>query len=143
MGAAARNTKPGGTLILACECREGVPANSPLDQLIHSTSSSEEILALLAMPGFVRPEQWQAQIQALIQRQANVLLYSTLPDDVVRRCFLTPCHDISAAVRERLSALGPDARIAVLPQGPLTIPYLSVQPLAAQSKPKTQANVPG
>jgi nickel-dependent lactate racemase len=143
MSAGARIIKPGGTLILACECREGVPANSPLDQLIHSTSSSEEILALLAMPGFVRPEQWQAQIQALIQRQANVLLYSTLPDDVVRRCFLTPCHDISAAVRERLSALGPDARIAVLPQGPLTIPYLSVQPLAAQSKPKTQANVPG
>jgi lactate racemase len=124
MSAGARIIKPGGTLILACECREGVPAKSPLDQLIQSASSSEEILAMLSTPGFVRPEQWQAQIQALVQRKANVLLYSTLPDEVVRRCFLTPCHDISAAVKERLDALGADARVAVLPQGPLTIPYL-------------------
>jgi nickel-dependent lactate racemase len=125
MSAGARIIKPGGTLILACECREGIPAKSPLDKLIHSASSSEEILAMLATPGFVRPEQWQAQIQALVQRKAQVLLYSTLPDETVRRCFLTPCSDISAAVRERLAALGPQARVAVLPQGPLTIPYLN------------------
>ncbi len=125
MSAGARIIKPGGTLILACECREGVPAKSPLDQLILSARSSEEILTMLSTPGFVRPEQWQAQIQALVQRKATVLLHSTLPDDVVRRCFLTPCHDISAAVRDRLAALGPSARVAVLPQGPLTIPYLA------------------
>jgi hypothetical protein len=29
--------------------------------------------------------------------------------------------DISSAVKENLSKLGPDARVAVLPQGPLTI----------------------
>jgi lactate racemase len=125
MSAGVRIIRPGGTLILACECREGVPANSPLDRLILSASSSEEILAMLSTPGFVRPEQWQAQIQALVQRKATVLLYSSLPDDVVRRCFLTPCPDISAAVRERLAVLGPNARVAVLPQGPLTIPYLA------------------
>jgi nickel-dependent lactate racemase len=125
MSAGARVIKPGGTLILACECREGVPANSPLDKLIQSASSSEEILGMLATPGFVRPEQWQAQIQALVQRKAKVLLHSKLPDEVVRRCFLTPCHDISAAVRDCLQALGPGARVAVLPQGPLTIPYLA------------------
>lgn len=125
MSAGARIIKPGGTLILACECREGVPANSPLDRLIQSAASSEQILAMLATPGFVRPEQWQAQIQALVQRKARVLLHSTLPDDVVRRCFLTPCPDISAAVSECLDKLGPAARLAVLPQGPLTIPYLA------------------
>jgi hypothetical protein len=38
---------------------------------------------------------------------------------------LTPCPDIAAAVRDRLQALGPEARVAVLPQGPLTIPYLA------------------
>src|SRR6185369_6559097 len=46
MSAGARIIKPGGTLILACECSEGVPANSPLDKLLHSASSSEEILAM-------------------------------------------------------------------------------------------------
>jgi nickel-dependent lactate racemase len=125
MSAGARILEKGGLLILACECSQGVPAGSPLDQLLGSAKSPEEILTMLSTPGFVRPEQWQAQIQALIQRQAQVLLYSSLPDEIVRRAFLTPCHDIPAAVQSRLRELGPEARIAVLPQGPLTIPYLA------------------
>ncbi|HEX3799481.1 MAG TPA: nickel-dependent lactate racemase [Verrucomicrobiae bacterium] len=125
MSAGARIIQEGGTLILACECREGVPAQSPLDKLLRSAGSPEEILALLATPGFVRPEQWQAQIQALIQRKARVLIHSSLPDEIVRTAHLTPCHDIGATVNERLAQLGPEARVAVLPQGPLTIPYLA------------------
>lgn len=125
MSAGARVLQPGGTLILACECREGVPARSPLDLLLRSAGSPEEILALLATPGFVRPEQWQAQIQALIQRRARVLLHSSLPDEIVRTAHLEPCPDIAGAVREQLARLGPEARVAVLPQGPLTIPYLA------------------
>jgi nickel-dependent lactate racemase len=125
MSAGARILEKGGLLILACECREGIPPTSPLEKLLHSASGGEEILAMLSAPGFVRPEQWQAQIQALIQRQADVLLYSSLPEAVVRSAFLKSCRDIEAAVRQRLEALGPGARVAVLPQGPLTIPYLA------------------
>ena len=124
MSAGARIIKPGGTLILACECSEGVPAGSPLDKLLRSASSSEEILAMLATPGFVRPEQWQAQIQALVQRRAKVLVYSSLADEIIRAAHLIPCHDIGAAVSEALDQIGPHATLAVLPQGPLTIPYL-------------------
>lgn len=124
MSAAARIIKPGGLIILACECREGVPGGSPLDKLLRSAGSPEEILGLLATPGFVQPEQWQAQIQSLIQRKARTLLFSTLPDEVVKICHLSPCHDIAGTVREELARLNPDARVAVLPQGPLTIPYV-------------------
>ena len=125
MSAGARVVKEGGTLILAAECREGVPAGSPLDKLLRSASSTEEILTLLNTPGFVRPEQWQAHIQALIQRRAKVLVHSSLPDEVVHAAHLTPCHDISATVSELVRANGNGARIAVLPHGPLTIPYLA------------------
>jgi lactate racemase len=124
MSAGARVIKPGGTLILACECREGVPANSSFERLLRSASGPEEILACLATPGFRQPEQWQAQIQALVQRKARVLLHSSLPDEVARAAHLTPCSDISAAVKECLESKGNGARVAVLPQGPLTIPYL-------------------
>jgi nickel-dependent lactate racemase len=124
MSAGARVVKPGGTIILACECSEGVPPNSPLDQFLRSAKSMEEILTLLATPGFQRPEQWQAQITGLIQRKAQILIYSSLPDEVVRAAHLTPCHDISAAVRDTLKAHNNGAQVAVLPQGPLTIPYL-------------------
>jgi nickel-dependent lactate racemase len=125
LSAGARVVKPGGTLILAAECREGLPAGSPMDQLLRSASGPEEILARLATPGFVRPEQWQAQILALIQRRARVLVYSSLPDEIIRAAHLTPCHDLAATVAEALRAHGDRARLAVLPQGPLTIPYLA------------------
>jgi lactate racemase len=128
MSAGARIIKPGGTLILACECQEGIPTNSPMDQLLRSAGGPEEVLALLASPGFRKPEQWQAQIQALVQRKARVLVYSSLADEVIMACYLTPCHDIAAEVRSCLQRLGPKARVAVLPQGPLTIPYLEVRP---------------
>ncbi len=42
----------------------------------------------------------------------------------MRAAHLTPCPDVLQAVEKELAALGPAARIAVLPQGPLTIPYL-------------------
>ena len=124
MSAAARIIREGGLLIMACECSEGIPSGSPLDKLLHTVGSPEEILALLATPGFVKPEQWQAQIQALIQRKARVMVHSTLPDEVVRGAYLTPCQDIAAEVLRELERRGPGARVAVLPQGPLTIPYL-------------------
>jgi nickel-dependent lactate racemase len=124
MSAGARVIKPGGTLILACECREGVPADSSFDKLLRSASSPGEILALLDSPGFQRPEQWQAQIQAIIQRNANVLLYSSLSDEIVRSAHLIPCRDISSAVNDLIGQNRNGTRVAVLPQGPLTIPYL-------------------
>jgi nickel-dependent lactate racemase len=124
MNAGARVIKPGGTLIIACECCEGVPAGSSFDELLRSARNPAEILSLLASPGFQRPEQWQAQIQAIIQGKAKVLLYSSLSDDVVCSAHLTPCHDIADAVDNLIRQNGNGARIAVLPQGPLTIPYL-------------------
>jgi len=122
MSAGSRVVKEGGTLILACECREGVPTNSPMDVLLREADSPEEILTMLATPGFVRPEQWQAQIQSLVQRRAEVLVYSSLDADTVKAAHLSPCADISTTLTERM---GPETTVAVLPQGPLTIPYLN------------------
>jgi hypothetical protein len=49
----------------------------------------------------------------------------SLSDEVLKTALLEPCHDISLTVADRLAKLGPEARVAVLPQGPLTIPYLA------------------
>lgn len=124
MSAGARILKPGGTLILACECREGTPPGSPYDRFLRSVSGPEEVLAKLASSKVTLPEQWQVHIQALIQKKARVLLHSSLPDDVVQAAHLAPCHDIGGTIAALLEELGPTARIAVLPQGPLTIPFL-------------------
>jgi lactate racemase len=124
MTAASRIVKPGGMIILACECSDGVPAASPFEVLLGEAGSAEEILGILAAGGPPRAEQWQAQLQALVQRKAEIHVYSGLPDAVVRECHLTPCSDIGRTIRERLKDLPADAKVAVMPQGPLTIPYL-------------------
>ncbi|MBI5387869.1 MAG: nickel-dependent lactate racemase [Verrucomicrobia bacterium] len=127
MSAAARIVKPGGTIILAAECREGVPDGSPCDRFLRAAAGPEEVLAAISSSGSPTAEQWQAQTQALIQRKAKVLVHSSLSDETLRAVHLTPCHDISAEVARRLAVSGSKARVAVLPQGPLTIPYLRRQ----------------
>lgn len=124
MSAAARILKPGGLLVLACECREGIPSGSPYDRLLREAGNPDGILEMLARPGVARPEQWQAQIQSLISRRARVLLYSSLTPDLVEAAHLMPCPDIGAAVQQELERLSGRGRVAVLPQGPLTIPYV-------------------
>jgi nickel-dependent lactate racemase len=101
-----------------------VPDGSSFDRILRSASSSEEILARLAASISPQPDQWQAQIQALIQRKAQILLYSSLSEKSVRSAHLSPCADISAFIEQFLQSRQNGTRIGVLPQGPLTIPYL-------------------
>lgn len=122
MRAAELIVRDGGTVIIAAECSEGVPDGSPHDRLLRSVADGDRLLGRLAEPGFHWPEQWQGQIQALIQRRAEVHLHSRLDEATVRAAHLIPCPDIAATVGRKLNGKG---RVAVLPQGPLTIPYLA------------------
>jgi lactate racemase len=87
-------------------------------------ASPGELLDLIESPGFELYDQWQAQTQAIVQRRADVYLYSALDPATVRAAMLTPSADPSATVRDLLRRFGPDARVAVLPEGPQTVPYL-------------------
>jgi nickel-dependent lactate racemase len=134
MSAGARILKPGGTLILVAECRDGVPSGGPMDQLLLGARTPDALLAMVTAPGSDRPEQWQVHIQALIQRRARVLVHSSIPDDIIRAAHLEPCHDIASTLRACLKAAGETARVAVLPQGPLTIPYVAQNSVASLSR---------
>jgi nickel-dependent lactate racemase len=123
MSAAARIVKKGGSIIIAAECRAGVPDGSPFDELLTRAKDPEDILALIARETF--PEQWQGQIQALVQRKAKVFIHSSLPDEVIRRAHLLPAADIGRVASKLEEEEARPLRIAVLPQGPLTIPYLA------------------
>lgn len=118
MSAAARIVKDGGAIILAAQCRYGVPDGSPYDALLRRAQKPADVLNLIEKQTF--SEQWQAQIQALIQNRARVHLFSDLPSETVRAAHLTPCPDIEKTIQQSGAV-----SIAVLPQGPLTIPYLA------------------
>ncbi len=124
MSAGARILRAGGTLIVASECREGAPPGSPYERLLRQARDPAHLLEQLRGSHQVQPEQWQAQIQAQIQQRARVLLHSSLSDAEVRACHLEPCHDLVPTVLRELERHGSNARVAVLPQGPLTIPFV-------------------
>jgi hypothetical protein len=52
-------------------------------------------------------------------------LYSSLPPEEVRRAFLEPVAEPEARLAAELKSLGKDTPVAVLPEGPMTIPYLA------------------
>jgi hypothetical protein len=79
---------------------------------------------MIEAPDFALFDQWQAQSQALVQRKAEVFLYSSLDPATVRAAMLTPTADIAATIRELRARYGPAARIAVLPEGPQTVPFV-------------------
>jgi nickel-dependent lactate racemase len=125
MSAAAQIVKEGGSILVASECSDGIPSHGHYRELLHSRSSPADLLAMVKEPGFRVPDGWEVQLQAEIQMKAEVFLYSALPDAEVRAAHLTPCHDMGAALLALLKRHGPRARLAVLPDGPQTIPYLT------------------
>ncbi len=126
MSCAAEIVAPDGSIIVAAECPDGVPDYGEYRRLVHEGGSVEGILQMIGQPGFRRHDQWEAQLQAKIQRKAQVYVYSSyLSDDEVQGMLLRPCHDIEATLADLGAQYGPEARICVLPEGPQTIPYLA------------------
>ncbi|HVR33867.1 MAG TPA: nickel-dependent lactate racemase [Acidimicrobiia bacterium] len=126
MSAAMNIVKPGGTILVAAECRDGLPAHGSYGELLASAGSIEEVRRSIETSERTMPDQWQVQIQARIQERVRVLVKADgLSDDQIRAAHLEPCHDISRFVKDELKRLGPTARVCILPEGPQTIPYLT------------------
>ncbi len=125
MSAAAQIVRPGGDIIIAAECWDGIPSHGEYGRLLREAESIDALLATIRAPGFRCHDQWEAQIQAQIQQKAHVHVYADgLTDEQLREAMVIPCRSIEDRVGELLR-LNPEARIAVLPEGPQTVPYLA------------------
>jgi len=125
MSAAARIVKPGGAIIAAAECSDGLPSHGNFKDLLQMRETAQQLLDMIEAPDFELYDQWQAQSQALVQRKAQVYLYSSLDAETVRNAMLAPTDNIEQTLAELLERFGSDARIAVLPEGPQTVPYVA------------------
>ena len=125
MSAAAQIVKPGGAIIVAAACEDGLPEHGKYAALLAEAGSPDAILDMLARPGFMEHDQWQVQIQAQIQLKAAVHVYSDgLSDEQIEQALFIPSRSIEETIEGLLNVYGSDARICVLPEGPLTIPFL-------------------
>jgi lactate racemase len=124
LSAAARIVRPGGDIILAAECWDGIPDHGEYKRLLWEAGSPQELLERVMTPGFRCHDQWEAQLQAQVQLQARVHVYADgLTEDELRRAMVVPC----LSVEETLAQIwdeNPAATVAVLPDGPQTVPYV-------------------
>lgn len=127
MSAAAQIVKPGGNIIIAAECWDGIPSNSDYETILKSVNSVNDLMAFIKENESILKDTWQIYYQAIIQQKANVYMFSKkLDNETIKRAFLNPVDDITRLTKELVRKIGPKANICVLPEGPQTIPYLKI-----------------
>ncbi len=120
LSAAARIVTRGGDLVIVSECSEGL-GHGHFGQYLQRGLAPADLLRQIRCQPHPRADQWQAQILAGIQARARVHVFSEgLSPEIVTAIGCRPCNDI-AALTQQLASARPDLRIAVLPEGPLTI----------------------
>lgn len=124
MTAAAEIIDEQGLIVTAARCDDGFPSHGNFQRLLFDHASPRALMNTIASDGFSMFDQWEAQLLGMILLKARIALYSDIPDDDVRRAHLQPIHDIGACIAEEVKRHGRDVPIAVLPQGPMTIPYI-------------------
>lgn len=126
MSAAHKVARPGATIVCAAECRDGFPDHGSYREVLASARSPRDLFAEISARETTVPDQWQVQIQARVQSACRVVMYTSyLSDADLATAHLTRTEDIAGTVAEAVDRAGPGARVCVLPDGPLTIPYLA------------------
>jgi nickel-dependent lactate racemase len=125
MSAAAQIVEDGGYIVAAARCNDGFPEHGNFRQLLFEHDSPKALLDAITAPGFSVFDQWEAQMLAAILLKARVGLYSELEPEHVRRAHLEPVADVERSLAAELARLGPGVPVAVLPEGPMTIPYVA------------------
>jgi nickel-dependent lactate racemase len=126
MSAAARIVQDNGAILIASECSDGIPAHGNFGAVLARHANVESIEAWLR--GLAAPvlDQWQIQLLVKILQHCRLSLYSALDPECVRACKLSPVASLEDALRAEIARIGKGAPVAVLPEGPVTIPYVAI-----------------
>ena len=119
---AAQITRNGGILIIASSCCAGVGPEE-FRALHASASSPKEVLQKIKRMEPIGV-QWENQILARTQLKNDIYLLSGLEDSVVKDMMITSIRTIEEGLEKAFKALGNDAEVAVIPEGPLVLPLL-------------------
>jgi lactate racemase len=119
MAAAERIVRTGGIIILVAACEDGVPGGGAFARLLGDARTPTDLVGASDAPALDR---WQAQVLGRVLERAEVLLFAEgLEPDAPACAFLPSVHDLDDAVAAALRRLGAGARVAVMPEGPLTV----------------------
>lgn len=118
--------KPGGSIVIAAECSEGIGSEAFRNQLL-STDDLPAYMEAMQQPdwAFV-PDQWEVEELAKAVRENHVYcVCSGIDAETLGQCFVTPAASVEAAVATALAKHGPGATLAAIPKGPYVIPVVA------------------
>jgi hypothetical protein len=127
--------KPGGTMVIASSCSEGIGSDDYQQILFQYSHSWEEFMKDILSRKEVRRDQWELQVQCDVLRKIgkNNLLFVTdgIEPQILGKCNVTPATDVISGVQEpavlvqklldQLAGQHPGARWAVIPDGPYVL----------------------
>ena len=117
----------GGTILVASECSDGLPDHGNFGPLMKKGGTPHDILqGIIDLPEEIL-DQWEAQVYAYLMKAYNIRLFSAMDASTVRACKLGVISDFQSEVEAAIRKLGKHPRVGVLPDGPLTIPYLTAR----------------
>ncbi len=118
---AAPVVKSGGEIVIASACSEG--AGSPeYIEILKMVDTPKNFIERLLDREFFIPDQWCAQETYQVMLDHPVWLYSDgLSSDEIESYHMKPVKSLEKAIAELLNKHGPQARWAVVPDGPLQI----------------------
>ena len=113
--------KPGGMIIVAAGCADGIGSRE-YETLLMDTGTPEALRRRLSTTDTWVIDQWNAQMVLRACAKARVLFFSEgVSREKLRRCLVEPVDSVEQAVEIVLAQFGPDASIAVIPEGPYVI----------------------
>lgn len=116
--------KPGGTIILASECAEGLGSAHFAETLL-ATEDLAAFVEQTRQPGFFIPDQWEIHELHKAVSHAEVMVHARgIPPEVLQRCFVTPIASVEEGIQRAMERHGPTARIVAIPRGPYVIPLV-------------------
>ena len=118
--------EPGGTLIIASECAEGI--GSP--EFRESQARLVELgpaafLETLLSKDLAEIDEWESEMQLKPMRVGEVQLYCPgMSEEDQKLTGVKMIEDLQEAVAEAIERVG-DAEVAVIPEGPYLVPFAS------------------
>lgn len=116
--------KPGGHIIIASACAEGI-GGADFTRTLLGTKNLETLMTQMQQPDWTPiPDQWQIEeLAKAVRANPVVCVTDGIPDALMTQLFATPARSVESAVADALAIHGPHATVAVIPKGPYVIPY--------------------
>ncbi len=121
METASLAVKPGGVIILAAECLDGV-AHEKFANLIYACRDIRELYEKYSQ-GNPAIDQWQVQVMArVLIKHPIILVTQSMKKEEVERLHLRYACDLEEALQQAFALVGNTAKVSVMPEGPVVIP---------------------